>query len=82
VLALSKELSTPLPCFILFLIKTKSKVTTARPGMLTPGHALTAEDRDMVCSELKVQNSSTFQGLSRTQIAFFKHQNYRQKAIS
>jgi len=34
VLALSKELSTPLPCFILFLIKTKSKVTMARLGML------------------------------------------------
>jgi len=35
-----------------------------------------------VRSKLKVQNSSTFQGLSRTQIAFFKHQNYQQKAIS
>ena len=35
-----------------------------------------------VRSKLKVQNSSTFQRLSRTQIAFFKHRNYRQKAIS
>ena len=35
-----------------------------------------------VLSKLKVQNSSTFQGLSRTQIAFVKHQNYRHKAIS
>ena len=32
-----------------------------------------------VRSKVKVQNSSTFQGLSRTQIAFFKHQNYLQK---
>jgi len=35
-----------------------------------------------VRSKLKVQNSNTIQGLSRTQSAFFKHQNYRQKAIS
>jgi len=32
-----------------------------------------------VHGKLKVQNSSTFQGLK---IAFFKHQNYQQKAIS
>jgi len=35
-----------------------------------------------VRSKLKVQNSSTFQGLSRTQIAFVNHQSYQQKAIS
>jgi len=38
--------------------------------------------KSRVHSKLKVQNSSTFQGLSRTQIAFVKHQNYWQKAIS
>jgi len=32
-----------------------------------------------VCSKLKVQNSSTFQGLSRTQTVFFRHQNHRKK---
>jgi len=41
-----------------------------------------AKVKSRVRSKLKVQNSSTFQGLSRTQIAFFKHKNYRQKAIS
>ena len=68
-------------------VATERSATVARRDGRTSSR-LEVDDRRQplahrrVCSKLKVQNSSTFQRLSRTQTTFFKHQNYRQKAIS